>query len=482
MDGVEAGPRQHLGDVVGEIAVCDLAGGDVDRDVERPSVGPLIVPLDGLAGRRSPRPSGRSGRSARNPRPPRRTPRSPASRAAGAPTAAGPRARRSRRWRSRPAAGSGAAARRWQRASRRSRSTSSRRAARARISASNSSLRAAAPLLGPVHRRVGVADQRLGPDRLVAGGPADGDPDAGADEVLDAAHRVGLGEGRGDPVGDRDRLVLVGEAVDQDPELVAAETGDDVSRAQVRPQARGDRAQQFVAAMVADAVVDELEAVEVEEQDPDRSPGDGAALERDLERLDEAGPVGEAGERVVQDAVAQGAVGRVALDRVGEDVGRGLGEVDVLRREPIRLERVDVENAERGARARRSGPRDCCGRPSPAAPAASRSAPRSPSRRRSRAGPTRARLRRASCAPPRPGGCRRSPGSRPRRASAGGGRRGRPPRCRRRRPRRSRPSARPPRPSAHRTRRAGGHGSRDGRRSPAGRPPGAAPPRRSCAR
>ena len=39
-------------------------------------------------------------------------------------------------------------------------------------------------------------------------------------------------------------------------------------------------------------------------------------------------------------------VGGVALDRVGEDVGRGLDEVDVLRGEAARLGRVDVEHAE----------------------------------------------------------------------------------------------------------------------------------------
>ena len=43
----------------------------------------------------------------------------------------------------------------------------------------------------------------------------------------------GLGEGGGDAVGDRDRLLFVGEAVDQDPELVAAEAGDDVAGPQV---------------------------------------------------------------------------------------------------------------------------------------------------------------------------------------------------------------------------------------------------------
>ena len=102
-------------------------------------------------------------------------------------------------------------------------------------------------------------------------------PIAGADEVLDALHREGLGEGGGDAVGDRDRLGLVGEAVDQDPELVAAEAGDDVAGAQVGAQARRHRPQQGVAGVVAEAVVDQLEVVEVEEEDPDRRAGDGGA-------------------------------------------------------------------------------------------------------------------------------------------------------------------------------------------------------------
>ena len=96
--------------------------------------------------------------------------------------------------------------------------------------------------------------------------------------MLDPADREGLGEGGGDAVGDRHRLVLVGEAVDQDAELVAAEAGDDVAGAQVGAQPRRHRAQQLVAGVVAEAVVDQLEVVEVEEEDPDRRAGDGAAL------------------------------------------------------------------------------------------------------------------------------------------------------------------------------------------------------------
>ena len=96
----------------------------------------------------------------------------------------------------------------------------------------------AALFLGPVHRRVGVADQHVGVGRLAGRGPGDRDPEAGGDEVLGAVDHVGLGEGGGDAVGDRHRLVLVGEAVDEDAELVAAEAGDDVARAQVGAEAR----------------------------------------------------------------------------------------------------------------------------------------------------------------------------------------------------------------------------------------------------
>ena len=135
----------------------------------------------------------------------------------------------------------------------------------------------AAAFLGPVHRRVGVADQQLGAGRLLVVRAGDGDADRGGDEVLDAVDREGLGEGGGDAVGDRDRLAFVGEAVDQDPELVAAEAGDDVAGPQVGAQPRRHRPQQGVAGVVAEAVVDQLEVVEVEEEDPDRRAGDGRA-------------------------------------------------------------------------------------------------------------------------------------------------------------------------------------------------------------
>ena len=87
-------------------------------------------------------------------------------------------------------------------------------------------------------------------------------------------------------LGDRDRVLLVGDVLAQDRELVAAEAGDGLVPAQRVAQALGDRDDQLVAGRVAEAVVDDLEAVEVEEQHRDVAAA--AALEA-LERARSGG-------------------------------------------------------------------------------------------------------------------------------------------------------------------------------------------------
>src|SRR4051812_43101327 len=120
-------------------------------------------------------------------------------------------------------------------------------------------LAAGAPaLLGAIHRGVGIADQRVRLDLRVAR-PGDRDPDAGADVVLNSTELEGPGEGGRDALRNRHRLALVGEILDEDPELVATEAGDGVTGPQVGAEARRDRAQQLVSGVVAEAVVDHLE-------------------------------------------------------------------------------------------------------------------------------------------------------------------------------------------------------------------------------
>ena len=139
----------------------------------------------------------------------------------------------------------------------------------------------AAGLLGAVHRGVGVADQVL--DVLVRIG-GERDADAGAEDIVSPCVQV---ERQAERRAARARptaigVLLVDDVLAQDRELVAAEARDRLVPAQRVAQALGDGDDQLVAGGVAEAVVDDLEAVEVEEQHGDVAAA--AALEP-LERL-----------------------------------------------------------------------------------------------------------------------------------------------------------------------------------------------------
>ena len=70
-------------------------------------------------------------------------------------------------------------------------------------------------------------------------------------------------------LGDGDHVALVLRVVADDGELVAAEARDRVARAQHALDALRDDGEQLVAGREAEAVVDDLEVVEVEEHEPD---------------------------------------------------------------------------------------------------------------------------------------------------------------------------------------------------------------------
>ena len=78
-----------------------------------------------------------------------------------------------------------------------------------------------------------------------------------------------LGEHAHEPVGDRRRVVAV---LEQHDELVAAQPGHQVAVAGRAPQPGGQLDEHDVAGVVAEAVVDRLEAVEVEQQQRRRGP------------------------------------------------------------------------------------------------------------------------------------------------------------------------------------------------------------------
>src|SRR5439155_7667019 len=116
------------------------------------------------------------------------------------------------------------------------------------------------------------------------------------EELLLAVEKERTADGLQQPFGDVGG-VLAGarqwQVVAQHGELVAAEPGDGVTGSHHAAQSPSQRHEQLVASVVAEAVVDDLEPVEVEEQHRKRvvaatSPGQG-----ELEELQEQRAVRE---------------------------------------------------------------------------------------------------------------------------------------------------------------------------------------------
>ena len=174
----------------------------------------------------------------------------------------------------------------------------------------------AAALLRAVHRRVGVLDQARGA-HLVAG-LGHRDADTGAEAQLGAARVHRLGELALKAVRDAHSLEHATDRLAQDGELVAAEAGHGVLWADRALDARRHLAEDLVAGGVAEAVVDALEAVDVEEVDG-RGVAPAAAIDRVPEAVTEEGAVGQSGERVVERQALELGLHALAVGHVQED-------------------------------------------------------------------------------------------------------------------------------------------------------------------
>ena len=138
------------------------------------------------------------------------------------------------------------------------------------------------------------------------------------------------------------------EPIEQHAELVAAEPGDGVLAADAGAEPVGDHHQGRVAGAVAEAVVEPLEAVEVAVAGR-RSvlPSRFADEQRVLDPVGEQGPVGQAGQRVVEGLVAELGLEGVALGHVA-------GVEDDAARRPRRRE-GSSSGSRCGATSRRRG-------------------------------------------------------------------------------------------------------------------------------
>ena len=166
-----------------------------------------------------------------------------------------------------------------------------------------------------IRAHLGVLDQVLGLDLLLA--VVHGDADRGGEEDLllaerdrraqRAAHRLG-------EAGDALRLALGDE---QEGELVAGKARQRVLRLEQAGQAPRDGEQDRIADRDAEAVVDLLEAVDVEDEDrgPRRAFRCGAR-DRRAQPVDEQLAVGQAGQVVVDGVVQQPLLGSALLGDV----------------------------------------------------------------------------------------------------------------------------------------------------------------------
>ena len=150
-----------------------------------------------------------------------------------------------------------------------------------------------------VHRNVSVAQEllRVRSPEVVAG-------EANADACswihlvgVDVVRRLEPGE---DACGNIGGVRRIGNAVEQDCELVPAEARDRVCRAHGDLEATAHLLENGVAGGVAQAVVHRLEVVEVDEHDADRRPAAERAHDRVLHAVGEKGPVGEIRDGVVE--------------------------------------------------------------------------------------------------------------------------------------------------------------------------------------
>jgi len=152
--------------------------------------------------------------------------------------------------------------------------------------------------LGPEHGRIGVSQQML---RLFAVRPPDGDPDAHAGEDFAPGQVVGFADL---PLDSQGRRFGVGRPLDvlqNDGEFIPSQARDRVPEADAFHQPSGHGNEHPVALEMPEAVVDVLESIHVDAQNPEHvvflppDPGEGNA-----QTVHEERPVGKVGQRIVE--------------------------------------------------------------------------------------------------------------------------------------------------------------------------------------
>ena len=168
-----------------------------------------------------------------------------------------------------------------------------------------------AGLLGRVHGQVGLLYQFAAGDAR----RAHGDTDAHRDLVLATVDDDRLPHDVDESLGDAFGLVGVQLVAAHHHELVATQPSDQIAAASRLAQPRGHRAQQLIADSVTQAVVDNLEPIEIAEQHRDRL----VHVEGRGQRMEQLLTVGQRGQDVVARLERQSRHQLIALFDVAVD-------------------------------------------------------------------------------------------------------------------------------------------------------------------
>jgi hypothetical protein len=170
-------------------------------------------------------------------------------------------------------------------------------------------------LFREIHGDVGVFHQRL---LVLRVGRIHADADARRHPALLPQHDDRL-HGRGEELarGDGD-LLRIRHLLQEHHEFVAAQARDDIARAQAVLETRAHFLQQLVSRFVPQGVVDDLEAVEVDEHHGKAAAVALRHLDLVVEELAEHHPVRQRGERVVCGHVLDAFLGPLALHELAD--------------------------------------------------------------------------------------------------------------------------------------------------------------------
>ena len=115
-----------------------------------------------------------------------------------------------------------------------------------------------------------------------------------------------------------------------DPKLVAAEPGDGV-RLPHRPlQAGTDLLQDHIAVVVAEGVVDLLEAIQVQQQQRERCVLVAAGGDGLLHVPLQEGAIGQPGQQIMRGLVGQLVLGSLALGDIADDAGEDAAPIQMV--------------------------------------------------------------------------------------------------------------------------------------------------------